>query len=371
MCAVVGTLYGCEIHIISNDGSTLIVKGIDIEIVDSLGEAVEESISEYTAYEELVGSLNSHKSNSSNPHNVISAQVNALPDTTKYEYALETNKTSLVLKDQDGTVLSSVTTQDTTYTGGTNVTISSSNVISAIDTTYSLASATTDGLMSSNDKTKLDGIQIGAEVNVQSDWNQTNSDSDDYIKNKPNIPSALSDLPGTLPIEKGGTGGTTVSEAPSALKIYTNITQLGLEYPCTTGDIVYAMPSGSIGFFNVEASASTVTDVATGFSFLEIYKSTGSRVRVLLNGAPVDGSSTSTTFNIGHYNSSTHTIDAWKRIQTSGFATPVNCGGTGATNATDALNNLGAQAATDSTLNTTNKTIVGAINELYQLIKSL
>lgn len=100
MCTVVGTLYDCEIHIISNDGSTLIVKGIDIEIVYSLGASVNESISEYTAYEELVGSINSHKSNNSNPHNVTSTQVNALPDTTKYGSSLLTNGTSLSLKDQ-------------------------------------------------------------------------------------------------------------------------------------------------------------------------------------------------------------------------------------------------------------------------------
>ena len=32
---------------------------------------------------------------------------------------------------------------------------------------------------------KLSGIASGAEVNVQSDWNQTNISADDYIKNKP------------------------------------------------------------------------------------------------------------------------------------------------------------------------------------------
>lgn len=35
------------------------------------------------------------------------------------------------------------------------------------------------------DKTKLAGIADGAEVNVQSDWNQTDDTSDDFIKNKP------------------------------------------------------------------------------------------------------------------------------------------------------------------------------------------
>ncbi len=42
--------------------------------------------------------------------------------------------------------------------------------------------------MSASDKTKLNGISSGAEVNVQSDWNQTDTDADDYIKNKPTIP---------------------------------------------------------------------------------------------------------------------------------------------------------------------------------------
>lgn len=37
-------------------------------------------------------------------------------------------------------------------------------------------------------KNKLDGISAGAEVNVQADWNETNTSSDAYIKNKPTIP---------------------------------------------------------------------------------------------------------------------------------------------------------------------------------------
>lgn len=41
-------------------------------------------------------------------------------------------------------------------------------------------------------KNKLDGIASGAEVNVQSDWSQTTTTADDYIKNKPTIPSANS-----------------------------------------------------------------------------------------------------------------------------------------------------------------------------------
>lgn len=36
-----------------------------------------------------------------------------------------------------------------------------------------------------SEKTKLSGIEAGAEVNVQADWNQSSSGADDYIKNKP------------------------------------------------------------------------------------------------------------------------------------------------------------------------------------------
>ena len=37
---------------------------------------------------------------------------------------------------------------------------------------------------------KVDGMEAGANVNVQVDWNQTTTTADDYIKNKPTIPDA-------------------------------------------------------------------------------------------------------------------------------------------------------------------------------------
>ena len=52
----------------------------------------------------------------------------------------------------------------------------------------------TDNNFTTAEKTKLNGIASGAEVNVQSDWNVTNTSSDAFIKNKPSIPSKTSDL---------------------------------------------------------------------------------------------------------------------------------------------------------------------------------
>lgn len=47
----------------------------------------------------------------------------------------------------------------------------------------------TDNNFTTTEKNKLSGIQSGAEVNVQADWNETSSTSDAYIKNKPTIPT--------------------------------------------------------------------------------------------------------------------------------------------------------------------------------------
>ena len=73
---------------------------------------------------------------------------------------------------------------------GTNLSIDGSGVLSATDTTYSDATTSASGLMSATDKTKLNGIATGAEVNVQANWNESDTNSDAYIQNKPSIPAA-------------------------------------------------------------------------------------------------------------------------------------------------------------------------------------
>lgn len=55
------------------------------------------------------------------------------------------------------------------------------------------SSETEIGLMTPEQFNKLKGIEEGAEVNIQADWNQTDVTKDDYIKNKPDLTeSALS-----------------------------------------------------------------------------------------------------------------------------------------------------------------------------------
>ena len=76
-------------------------------------------------------------------------------------------------------------------TAGANITIETVNdalTISATDTTYSAATISADGLMSTADKTKLAGIAAGAQVNVKPDWNAA-AGTDAEILNKPTIPN--------------------------------------------------------------------------------------------------------------------------------------------------------------------------------------
>lgn len=96
--------------------------------------------------------------------------------------------------------------------------------------TIPAANTTDAGVMTADDKTKLNGIASGAEVNVQADWNESNSSSDAYIQNKPAIPTVND---GTLTIQKNGTtidsftanqsGNTTVDiTVPTATSQLTN-----------------------------------------------------------------------------------------------------------------------------------------------------
>lgn len=98
-------------------------------------------------------------------------------------------------------------------TGNVNITKSNiglGNVDNTADADKPVSTATQTALsgkvdkvtgkgLSANDftdtlKNKLDGIASGAEVNVQANWNTSDSTSDSYIQNKPSIPSKTSDL---------------------------------------------------------------------------------------------------------------------------------------------------------------------------------
>lgn len=105
----------------------------------------------------------------------VSGAVKIIADIT----ALQNGK-----KDKQTAIANTAGATDSTIT---SLTQDTNGVISYTIGTIQDASSSAHGLMTSAHYTKLEGIAAGAEVNVQSDWNETNTASDAYIQNKPDL----------------------------------------------------------------------------------------------------------------------------------------------------------------------------------------
>lgn len=157
------------------------------------------------------------------------ANIAALPSSTKYGASIAVSvdsdyKVTTTLKDQDGNVLGTAQVIDLpiesvvvggsydaatkkvilTLENGNTVEFSVADLVAGLQSEITPSnklsadlvddSASTHKFTTEANLTKLAGIEAGAEANVQSDWNQTNSSSDSFIKNKPSIPTKTSDL---------------------------------------------------------------------------------------------------------------------------------------------------------------------------------
>ena len=182
---------------------------------------------------ETVGSFTANASNNETINITVpvnASDVSALPSSTKYGAGISVSinttdyKVTTILKDQDGNTLGVPQVIDLpiesvvvggsyddvnkkivlTLQNGSTIDISVGDLVSGLQTEITvdnkLASDLIDDSNQSNkfitvaEKNKLLGIESGAEVNIQSDWNETVITSDAYIKNKPSIPSNTSDL---------------------------------------------------------------------------------------------------------------------------------------------------------------------------------
>ena len=123
-----------------------------------------------------------------------------------------------------------------------------------------MASTSRAGLMSASDKTKLDGIASGAEVNVQSNWSQSDSTADDYIKNKPTIPT-VNDA--TLTIQKNGSTVNTFT-ANASSNVTANIT-----VPTDTDDL-----TNGAGYITSSALPTKVSDLTNDAGYITGYTET-------------------------------------------------------------------------------------------------
>jgi len=126
----------------------------------------------------------------------------------------------------DGSALTGLPPSGVTSVSGTAPIVSSGGATPAISITAATTSAA--GSMSAADKTKLDGIQAGAEVNVNADWNASSGDA--QILNKPTLGTAAGLNVGTGAgnvVQLDGTGKLPAVDGSALTGLPPGITDLG------------------------------------------------------------------------------------------------------------------------------------------------
>jgi len=119
-------------------------------------------------------------------------------------------------------------------------------------------------IITTTERNKLNSIDYGADVNVQSDWNQTNTAADDYIKNKPNVASSFGDLLDTQPYDINDAKKIVAVNANGDGLIYTSIDD--------QGGIAVAWTSLSDtpgGFIGAAGKMTRVNDTETSLEFID------------------------------------------------------------------------------------------------------
>ena len=158
------------------------------------------------------------------------------------------------------------------------------------------------GLMSAADKIKLDSIADGAEVNVQSDWNVTNTTSDAYIKNKPTA----------LPAD-GGNADTvnnhTVETNVPAGAIFTDTVYTHPNYTAKTNGL-YKITVDNTGHVSGTNSVSKADITALGIPAQDTtYSEAGTSLGLVKSGGDVTISSGVITVNDDSHNHIIGNID--------------------------------------------------------------
>lgn len=164
-----------------------------------------------------------------------------------------------------------------------NITLSASDV-GALPSTTSIPSKTsdltndsdfvedasyvhTDNNFTTTLKSKLNGIAEGAEVNVQANWTQTTTTADDYIKNKPTIPTTTSQLTNNSGFITSAALPTKVSDLDNDSGFITSYTETDPTVPAwakaSTKPAYTASEVGAVSLTNGYATDSELLDATT------------------------------------------------------------------------------------------------------------
>lgn len=170
------------------------------------------------------------------------------------------------------------------------------------DTNIPEVTETESGLMSAADKVKLNGIQEGAEQNVQADWNVTDVNSDAYIKNKPT----------TLPADGGDSdtvnGHTVEANVPADAK-FTDTVYTHPNYTAKTNGL-YKVTIDNTGHVSATNTVTKADITALGIPAQDTtYSEAGTNLGLVKSGGDVTISSGIITVNDDSHNHVISNVD--------------------------------------------------------------
>lgn len=166
---------------------------------DILAVQHDHTASDITDFDTEVSSNTDVAANTSARHDAVTVS-----DSSEIDFTLTGQQISAALKSGsidesklDASVNASLDLADSATQPGDLATVATTGAYSDLSGTPTVPSTfddltdgTTNKAFTATEKTKLSGIAAGAEVNVQSDWNQSTTGADDYIKNKPTLGTA-------------------------------------------------------------------------------------------------------------------------------------------------------------------------------------
>lgn len=145
------------------------------------------------------------------------------------------------------------------------------------------------------DATKLSGIEAGAEVNVQANWNETDTGSDAFILNKPTIPTAAVDSVNTqtgdvvLDTDDISEGSTNLYYTESRVSANTNVAANTAKVGITTEQAnAITANTAKVGITTQQASDITTNNAKVGIT-------TQQASDITTNNAKISFDSTSST----------------------------------------------------------------------------
>jgi hypothetical protein len=152
-----------------------------------------------------------------------------------------------------------------------------------------------------SEKSKLSGIQSGAEVNIQSDWNQTDNAQDDFIKNKPVTSSfsgsllsfflfaGASDISGYKKALTSPSSGTAQNSTVAASSGENTIVKFATELNYPNQDFLNS------GFFKIHFHASKSSSSGNIKIYAKIYKRDLAGIETLLTTTSLTASELTTS----------------------------------------------------------------------------